>query len=221
MVNTNHAQFTHDSRPQRDQRANVPQPPRGVWQDKPRPARARIGTSQPAPLREAMRAPQPPPKTTRSQNRNVHKRQTVKLTLWVKPVVKRELQRVAEQKGLSISSTGAGLLEWALQQNLVLQQAALLERCIDKAIGKHMRRYSTRLAVLLVYSAFSSEQTRSIVTNILGRQPGITPDVLNTILDSSKKAAKRKITYKTPELEDIIAEVEKWFAEREREDHAA
>src|SRR6266487_1101966 len=181
MVNTNHAQFTHDSRPQRDQRANVPQPP---------------------------------PKNTRSQNRNVHKRQTVKLTLWVKPVVKRELQRVAEQKGLSISSTGAGLLEWALQQNLVLQQAALLERCIEKAIGKHMRRYSTRLAVLLVYSAFSSEQTRSIVTNILGRQPGMTPDALNTILDSSKKAAKRKIAYKTPELADIIAEVEQWLRNR-------
>ncbi len=81
-----------------------------------------------------------------------------------------------------------------------------------------MRRYSTRLAVLLVYSAFSSEQTRSIVTNILGRQPGMTPDALNTILDSSKKAAKRKIAYKTPELADIITEVEQWFAEQERED---
>ena len=221
MVNTDHAHFTQDSSPRRDQRANVPQPPRGVWQDKPRPSRARIGTSQPAPLKEAMRAQQTTPKNTRSQNRNVHKRQTVKLTLWVKPVVKRELQRVAEQKGLSISSTGAGLVEWALEQNLAIQQAALLERCIEKAIGKHMRRYSTRLAVLLVYSAFSSEQTRSIVTNILGRQPGMTPDALNTILDSSKKAAKRKIAYKTPELEVIITEVEQWFAEQESKDHAA
>ncbi len=218
MVNTDHAHFTQDSRPRREKRRSDQQPRGGVWQDKPRPSRARIGTSQPAPLKEAMRAPQPLPKNTRSQNRNVHKRQTVKLTLWVKPVVKRELQRVAEQKGLSISSTGAGLVEWALQQNLAIQQAALLERCIEKAIGKHMRRYSTRLAVLLVYSAFSSEQTRSIVTNILGRQPGMTPDALNTILDSSKKAAKRKITNKTPELADIIAEVEQWFAEQERED---
>ena len=82
-----------------------------------------------------------------------------------------------------------------------------------------MRSYSTRLAVLLVRVAFASEQTRSLVTNILGRQQGVTTTILNQILDGSSKAAKGKITYKTPQLESIIAEVEQWFTEREKETH--
>jgi hypothetical protein len=90
---------------------------------------------------------------------------------------------------------------------------------IAKAIKKEMRAYSTRLAVLLVRVAFASEQTRSLVTNILGRQPGITPEPLNTILDGSSKAAKGKITYQSPQLADIIDEVEQWFTEGEHENN--
>ncbi len=80
-----------------------------------------------------------------------------------------------------------------------------------------MRSYSSRLALLLVRVAFASEQTRSIVTNILSRQPGVSTNILTTILDGSSKAAKRNIAHKTPQLEDIVAEVEQWFAERDAE----
>lgn len=153
----------------------------------------------------------------RSQNRTVPKRKTVCISLWVKPVVKQELQRIAEREGLSISVTGATLLEKSLAHHLDSEHAGLIQPVIEKAIKKEMRAYSTRLAVLLVRVAFASEQTRSLVTNILGRQPGMTPEVLNHILDSSSKAAKGKITYKTPQLESIIKEVEAWFSERERE----
>jgi len=43
--------------------------------------------------------------------RSPAKRQTVKLTTWVKPGVKTELQRIAEAEGLSLSRTGAAALE--------------------------------------------------------------------------------------------------------------
>ncbi len=76
-----------------------------------------------------------------------------------------------------------------------------------------MRSYSTRIALLLVRNAYASEQTRSIVTNILSRQPGVDPDTLTTILDGSSKAAKRNITHKTPQLKEIIEELEKVFME--------
>ncbi len=206
---------TDNSLPQQAQRPTVQQPQRGVWQDNPAPTRERIATRQPAPSEKPLRTQPMSTQTHRSKNKTIPKRKTVCISLWVKPVVKRELQRIAAAERLSVSVTGATLLEQALQEHLDTEHAGLIQPVIEKAIKKEMRAYSTRLALLLVRVAFASEQTRSLVTNILGRQPGITPDVLNTILDGSSKAAKGKITYQSPQLESIIAEVETWFSERE------
>ena len=135
------------------------------------------------------------------------------LTLWVRPVVKAELERIAEQEQLSVSSVGAAFLEKAIQTDLQTQHGALLETIIGKAIAKQMRFYSSRLAVLLVRSLFESSQTRSLVTNILGRQSGVTQPVLEHILNGSSNAAKRNITRLTPQLKTMLAEVEQWIAE--------
>ncbi len=205
--------------PRRSQTRSVQQPQRGVWQDNPAPPRARAASPQPGSPQKDPRSRQLPPTIPRSVKPTNRKRKTVQLVLWVKPVVKGEIQRIAEQEGLSLSQTGAAFLENALQQNLHTQHAALLDPIINKAIGKHMRSYSTRLAVLLVRVAFASEQTRSIVTNILGRHPGVTQPVLTEILNGSSNAAKRNITRKTPQLENIIAEVEQWFAGKESENN--
>ena len=153
--------------------------------------------------------------TYRSQNRPTPKRQTVHLTLWVKPVVKAEMQRLAAAEGLSVSKTGAVFLEEAIRQHLHVQQAVLLQPIIEQAIRKQMRAISTRLAHLLVRVAFDSGQTRQLVTNILTRQPGVTPDALNQILDSSNKAAKRNVLRRTPQIATLVAEVEKWLDEEE------
>ena len=100
------------------------------------------------------------------------KRQTVKLTTWVKPGVKAELQRIAKAEGLSLSRTGAAALEEWLAGRLQVQYAGILQPIIEQAIAKQMRAYSSRIAVLLVRSMFTSEQTRALTTNILTRQPG-------------------------------------------------
>src|SRR5207249_12167716 len=109
---------------------------------------------------------------SRSQTRPTYSRQTRHTTLHLKPRVRAELERVADMEGLSVSATGAAIIEKWLVQNIQTQYATLLETIIDKSIGKHMRSYSTRLAVLLVRCAFASEQTRGLATNILSRQPG-------------------------------------------------
>ena len=160
----------------------------GVRQDKRANFSARIASQQPASLKKVMRAQQLKKDTPRSQNKPIAKRRTVQLTLWVKPIVKTELKRLAQQEGLSISSVGAAYLEKAMQTNLDMQYSALLQPIIESAIAKQMRSMSTRLAFLLVRVAFASEQTRSLATNILGRQQGVTPSVLNEILDGSSKA---------------------------------
>ncbi|HYX51553.1 MAG TPA: hypothetical protein VE843_17530, partial [Ktedonobacteraceae bacterium] len=157
-------------------------------------------------------------KSSRSQNRPTPKRKTVHLTLWVKPVVKEELERIAASEGISISKAGGSFLEQALQSQIDMHYSALLQPIIESAISKHMRSYSTRLAVLLVRSIFASEQTRGLVTNILSRQPGVTQPVLEDILNGSSQTAKRNITRITPQLADLLKEVEKWLQEGEHSD---
>jgi hypothetical protein len=191
----------------------------GVRQDKGALKRARIATNQPAPRGQATRSQELNNDTPRSQNTPAPKRKTVHLTLWVKPMVKAELKRLAGQEGLSVSSVGAAFLEKAMQTNLDLHYGALLQPIIESAIRQQMRSMSTRLAFLLVRVAFASEQTRSLTANILGRQQGVTPSVLNEILDASSKSAKGKITHRTPQLEELIAEVERWFIIQDNKTH--
>jgi hypothetical protein len=151
----------------------------------------------------------------RSQNQPTIKRKTTHLTLWVKPVVKSELQRIAEQEGVSISTTGAAFLEEAIRQKLHIQHAVLLQPIIEQAIRKQMRGISTRLAWLLVRVAFDSGQTRSLVTNMLSRQPGVTQPILRHILDNSSKTAKGNITRRTPQMIELIEAVEQWIVTEE------
>src|SRR5438132_4270626 len=172
MPNT---QFSQSVFQRQSHSPNGQQPRSGVRQVKPLPSRARIASTQPAPLKNMMRAHETQSNGARTHSRPTPKRKTVKLTVWVKPVVKAELQRVAESEGLSISATGAALLEQALQANVDMQYSSLLQPIIEQAIRKQMRSISTRLASLLVRVAFDSGQTRSLVTNILGRQSGVTP----------------------------------------------
>jgi hypothetical protein len=94
---------------------------------------------------------------------------------------------------------------------LHIQHAVLLQPIIEQAIRKQMRGISTRLAWLLVRVAFDAGQTRSLVTNVLGRQPGVTPEILQTILDNSGKTAKGNITRRTPQLTELIEAVEDWI----------
>jgi len=145
--------------------------------------------------------------------RSPAKRQTVKLTTWVKPGVKAELQRIAKAEGLSLSRTGAAALEEWLAGRLQIQYAGILQPIIEQAIAKQMRAYSSRIAVLLVRSTFTSEQTRALVTNILTRQPGINQSVLEEILNGTSDTAKRNIKQITPQLAILIAEVEQWLAQ--------
>ena len=145
--------------------------------------------------------------------RSSAKRQTEKLTIWVKPSVKCELQRIAAAEGLTLSRTGAAALEEWLARRSHIQHRGIFQPMIEQAIAKEMRAYSSRIATLLVRSMFASEQTRALATNILGRQPGVTQPVLDHILDGTSDTAKRNITRVTPQLASLIAEIETWLTQ--------
>ncbi len=156
-----------------------------------------------------------------ANNKSSTKRKMVKVTVWVKPIVKEELERVAKREELSMSAASAAFLEKALQNHVDLQYGALLQPIIEHAIQKQMRTISTRLAWLLVRVAFDAGQTRSITTNILSRQAGVTEDVLKTILTSSGKSAKGNITRRTPQISELIETVEQWMVEDDKKKEAA
>jgi hypothetical protein len=137
------------------------------------------------------------------------------VTLWVHPFVKTELKRLAELDGLSVSKTGATLLEDALHQKIHLRQAILFEPMIERAIAKQMQGMSNRLAWLLVRIAFDVGKIRGVTTNILGRQQGVNEDILKTILQESSKAAKMSITRQTPQLTELMKLLKQWLQEQE------
>jgi hypothetical protein len=129
--------------------------------------------------------------------------------------VKSELQRLAEQDRLSLSTTAGALLTQAVRQNLHEQHATLLQPIIEQAIRDQVSRMSTRLALLLVRVAFDVGQTRRLVTNILGRSPGVSPDMLDEILDASSAGARNDVLRRSPQLAGLMTEVEQWLAEEE------
>src|SRR6266702_7994181 len=132
--------------------------------------------------------------------RSTTKRQTVNFTTWVKPSVKAELQRIAQAEGLTVSRTGAVALEEWLARRSHIQHRGIFQPMIEQAIAKQMRAYSSRLALLLVRSLYTSEQTRAITYNILRKQPGLTDEKVDDIMDGSKNTAKRKLRRNLPDI---------------------
>jgi hypothetical protein len=185
-------------------------------QDKRATITARIPSPQPARSSIPLRAKPLDTKTTRVQNPTVDRRRTVQLTLWVSPIEKAEIQRRAERENLSVSSVGAALVRKGMQTDLDLAYGALLEPVFASLLNRHMESRDNRLALLLVRNYLVGEQTRGLVTNLLGRHPAITPEVLNNILDHSFQEAKKKLIRRSPELEALIKEVKSWVVEEER-----
>jgi hypothetical protein len=187
-----------------------------VLQDKARGKSARVGTRQPAPHEQPPRAQPLNPNFPRSKPSNVQKTTTVHLDLWVQPVIKTELKHIAEQEGLSMSATGAALLEAAIRQKLHIQQGVLVQPLVKQAIRDQMQGLSNRLAWLMARNVFTSEHTRSLVTNILGRQPDMTEETLKTIVRLTREAAHSSLTRRNPELEKLIAALKQWLEGEEK-----
>jgi hypothetical protein len=198
--------------------SDAKRPHGGVRQDKARFASARIASPQPAPVTKVTRALFTNNSVARTHSVPGARERRQRVTLWVDPRVKTHLARLAEQEGLTVSASGGALLERALQQNADLQYGALLTPIIETAIARQMRGIATRLAWLLVRVAFDAGQTRSLVTNILGRQPGMNQDLMRTILAESGKTAKANITRRTPQITQLMESVEQWIKEKDGKD---
>jgi hypothetical protein len=194
---------------------------RDVRQDKRGFSSARTASYQPARTDIPMRADQLNTKTARSQNSFIPSGPKEQLCLWVDPIVKAEIYRRAKREGLYPSTVGANLLKKGLQADLDMEYGALLTPVFESVLKRYMRARDNRLASLLVRACIAIEQTRSISVNVLGRQPAksantLKPDVLNDILDRSLDDAKKKLTNRSPELKDLIKELNSYLLDQEK-----
>jgi hypothetical protein len=192
-----------------------------VRQDKRAKTSARTATAQPARSHIPMRAEHSDTKTPRSQNTLSARKPKEKLTLWIDPIVKAEVQRRATREGLSESEVGAALLKKGIQVDVDMSYGALLTPVFENVLRRYMAARDNRMASLLVRACIAIEQTRGVAVNILGRQPAKTqnvlkPDVLNDILDRSLDDAKKKITNRSPELKELIKELNRWIVDEEK-----
>ncbi len=136
---------------------------------------------------------------------------TVKVTLWVKPAVQAELKRLAEMDELTVSKTGATLLEAAIHQQIHTQHVLLLQPIIEQTVRKELRTFGNRLVFFLMRIAFASEQARILITNVLDRllrREGGGEQTLTTLVDQSNKLARRNIIHKSPQLQTLLEEWE-------------
>ncbi len=138
-------------------------------------------------------------------------RQTDHFTIHPKKGIKAEYQRIAKDEGLTASRVGAAALEDWLARRSHIQHWGIFQPMIEHAIAKEMRAYSSRIAMLLVRSLYTSEQARALTYNILRKQPGMTDERLDAITDGSKNTAKRNIGQVSPELAPIIEQLARWL----------
>jgi hypothetical protein len=158
---------------------------------------------------------QPPAATKHST-----KRQTVKLTIWLKPSVYEEVQRIASHMQLSLSKTGATALEEWVHQRISKQQETLLYPIIRQIIREELRSFGNRIVFFLMRIAFAAEQSRILLTNILDRVLRLlnAPEqTFTTLVDQSNKMAQRNIINKSPQIKSLIDEWEGSFQDPREE----
>jgi hypothetical protein len=217
MKSTLHPQFPQNIFHHQSHLVTFPRSRSDVRQDKSAFAVHRPASGQPASQEKVMLSQQVSNNPPRSPEKPSRQQKAVVITLWVKPELKTELKRIAEQDGVSISAAGGAFLHKALQQNADMQYGALLGPIIEKAIDRRMRARDNRLVALLVRIAFETGQIRGIVTNNLAIQPGITNENIQTVLTESEKEAKANITRLTPQIAEIINELKNWQSDEEAE----
>jgi hypothetical protein len=211
MPNTKNSQSAEKIFHNQPKLANEQKTHGDVWQDKSGTSSARVRLTQPAPVDRGIRSRPMNSSFARSQNSTGNSNSLVPLHLWVRPILKSEVQRQAQIAGLSTSATGASLLEEITRQKIHVQQAATLETVIGKSFEKTQRTLAKRLVAILIRIAFDTGQTRVISTNILGRTPGMTEDIVKEILQMGDKRTKANLTRRTTQLKEFENAIEKFL----------
>jgi hypothetical protein len=197
----------------------------GVWLDKKGTPSDRTASGEPASDLETSDRTGPGTKHPRVQNASDRPRPKVPFTLHVDPILKADVQRLAalntSNTNDSASAEGAALLEAKVREQLHREQAATLDRTIERSIAKASRSFASRMAFLLVWIIYDVGDMKALASNTLGMQQGATPELLTDILKQAKRTTQAALARKRPELSPLVAAVEEWLVAEDQEEGQA
>jgi hypothetical protein len=197
----------------------------GVWQDKKGRSSDRTASREPASDVRGSDRTGPGTQKPRSQTAPDRPRPKVPFTLHVDPILKADVKRLAtlntSNTNDSASSEGATLLEAKVREKLHREQAATLDRTIERSIAKAYRSFASRMAFLLVWIIYDVGDIKALASNTLGMQKGATPEMLTDILHQANRTTRAALARKKPELSPLVAAVEEWLAAEEEEEAEA
>jgi hypothetical protein len=150
--------------------------------------------------------------------RNTQKQKTksgrVKLvhsTFHAEPRVYAELLRLAGEQGLSFSQTVNAACRFYTNATIEQQHAESLRDVIRQIIREELQVFGHRIIYFLMRIAFSAEQAKLLITNVLKfvlKLVGLDQKTYFPLVDESAKRAKSNILANTPQLKALLAEWE-------------
>jgi hypothetical protein len=192
-----------------------------VIQDKSAAVGERAASGQPERLAVVERAFNKNTNADRSQKQHVHASSFVPLTIHVECMVRDEIERRAANRGgkkpLSLSEVGRPIFKRGLQSDIDMQYGSLIEPIVRKTVQDEMRSLRKFVALCFARIGLDTGQTRAIATNSLGRQPGMTPKLCDTILYKSAETAKENLTRQTPQIAQVLDVYDQFLTKIDRE----
>lgn len=104
-----------------------------------------------------------------------------------------EVQRLAAERGISVSACAAALLSEGLRTSLEHQHGALLEAAVDRAV----RGALGRIGDLIFRAALDSDETRRLVIALLVHEIG--PDLARSMRREAHSASWERLKEPMPE----------------------
>ncbi len=141
-----------------------------------------------------------------------------KLYIWVEPAEKRELERIAQSKGLSVSQTGRAIIVDGIRQELRIEREALATPLLEAFFEKKMNHVINKLSEFLARNVYESGQVRYLFVNRLYREVlnpdrKLTKEEFYKLLETSEKETIKRVKQWNPHMKDMVAAIRQWFKE--------
>jgi hypothetical protein len=194
------------------QKAKAPAPKtREVGQDKGHFENAPLVAHEPAPFVKGGGARALNTKTVQRQKTKSRRAKLIHSTFHAEPRVHAEMLRLAGEQGLSFSQTVNAACRFYTNATIEQQHAETLRDVIRQIIREELAAFGHRIIYFLMRIAFSAEQAKLLITNVLKfvrKLAGLDRKTYVTLVDESAKLAKRNILANTPQFKALLAEWE-------------
>jgi len=182
-----------------------------VGQDKGHFENAPLVAHEPAPFVKGAGARALNTKNTQEQKPLIGRVKRIHSTFHLEPGVRAEMERIAQEKGLSFSEVGNVACRVYVNATIEQQHAESLRDVVRQIIREELQAFGHRIVYFLMRIAFSAEQGKLLITNVLKfvlKLAGLDQKTYVTLVDESAKLAKRNILANTPQFKALLAEWE-------------